>query len=237
VKITYTKNYTDMSRKAANIISAQMILFPRSVLGLATGSTPIGTYRQLIEWYEKGDVDFSEVSSINLDEYVGLMPENVQSYRYYMDTNFFDKTNIDKLKTYLPNGIASDIVTECLHYDELITTLGGIDLQLLGLGHNGHIGFNEPGAAFEKGTHLVNLSDATIRANKRFFDRYEEVPKQAITMGMKSIMQAKKIILIVSGEDKREILKKALYGVVTPQIPASILQLHNDLTVITDFEL
>jgi len=237
MKLIHAKSYADMSRKAANIVSAQIILFPRSVLGLATGSTPLGTYRQLVEWYDKGDIDFGEASSINLDEYVGLVPDNPQSYRHYMDANFFDKINIDKQKTHVPNGITGDIAAECLRYDELITALGGIGLQLLGLGHNGHIGFNEPGASFEKGTHCVRLTDDTIKANKRFFDSYDEVPRQAITMGIKSVMQAKKILLVVSGEDKRDILAKALYGKVTPQIPASILQLHNDLTVITDFEL
>ena len=210
------KDYQDMSRKAANIISAQIIMKPNCVLGLATGSSPVGTYKQLIEWYKKGDLDFSQVTSVNLDEYKGLSPENDQSYRYFMNTNLFDHVNIDKTRTFVPNG------------------LGGVDLQLLGLGHNGHIGFNEPGAAFEKETHCVDLTESTIEANKRFFESEDDVPRQAYTMGIKNIMQAKKILVVVSGEDKAAILKEVLYGPITPEVPASILQLHNDVTIVAD---
>lgn len=236
MKIVYAKNYSDLSRKAANIISAQVILKPNSVLGLATGSTPIGAYKQLIEWYNKGDVDFSLTRSINLDEYVGISNENEQSYRYFMEKNLFAHINIKKENTYVPNGKAEDLEEECKAYDNLIHNLGGIDLQLLGIGHNGHIGFNEPNQAFEKTTHIVELGESTINANARFFGSIEDVPKRAITMGIKSIMQAKKIVLIANGADKEEIIKKALYGPVTPVIPASILQLHPDLTVICCFE-
>lgn len=236
MKIIYAKDYSDLSRKAANIISAQVILKPNSVLGLATGSTPIGAYKQLIEWYDKGDVDFSLTRSINLDEYVGISNENEQSYRYFMEKNLFSHINIKKENTYVPNGRAEDLQDECIAYDTLIQNLGGIDLQLLGIGHNGHIGFNEPNQAFEKTTHIVELGESTINANARFFDSIEDVPKRAITMGIKSIMQAKKIVLIANGADKEEIINKALYGPVTPVIPASILQLHPDLTVICCFE-
>lgn len=236
MKIIYAKDYSDLSRKAANIISAQVILKPNSVLGLATGSTPIGAYKQLIEWYDKGDVDFSLTRSINLDEYVGISNENEQSYRYFMEKNLFSHINIKKENTYVPNGRAEDLQDECKAYDTLIQNLGGIDLQLLGIGHNGHIGFNEPNQAFEKTTHIVELGESTINANARFFDSIEDVPKRAITMGVKSIMQAKKIVLIANGADKEEIINKALYGPVTPVIPASILQLHPDLTVICCFE-
>jgi glucosamine-6-phosphate deaminase len=232
MKIVKATSYQDMSRKAANIISAQVILYPHSVLGLATGSSPIGTYEQLAEWYRKGDIDFSQVTTVNLDEYCGLDENNKQSYRYFMNQHLFSKINIPLEHTYVPNGRAENVETECKRYDELIASLGGIDLQLLGLGHNGHIGFNEPSVAFEKTTHCVNLGESTIEANARFFNSIDEVPKQAITMGIKSIMQAKKILLIVNGEDKKEILHRSLYGPVTPSVPASILQLHPDLTVV-----
>lgn len=228
------KNYQDMSRKAANIISAQIIMKPTCVLGLATGSSPVGTYKQLIEWYNKGDLDFSNVTSINLDEYKGLSPENDQSYRYFMNHNLFNHVNIDKSRTFVPNGLECDSKKACDSYNEIIRKQGGIDLQLLGLGHNGHIGFNEPGAAFEKETHCVDLTESTIEANKRFFASEEDVPRQAYTMGIKNIMQSKKILVVVSGEDKAAILKEVLYGAITPEVPASILQLHNDVTIVAD---
>lgn len=228
------KDYQDMSRKAANIISAQIIMKPNCVLGLATGSSPIGTYRQLIEWYQKGDLDFRHVTSINLDEYKGLRPENEQSYRYFMNTNLFDHVNIEKFRTFVPDGTELDSTKACSSYNEIIRSAGGIDLQLLGLGRNGHIGFNEPGSAFEKETHCVNLTDSTIEANKRFFASEKDVPRKAYTMGIKNIMQAKKILVIVSGEDKADAVQKAFSGPITPSVPASILQLHNDVTLVAD---
>lgn len=228
------KDYKDMSRKAANIISAQVIMKPNCTLGLATGSTPLGIYDQLTEWYKKGDLDFSAVHSVNLDEYRGLPKENDQSYYYFMHKNLFDRVNIRSENTNVPNGMEPDAEKECRRYEKLIADLGGIDLQLLGLGHNGHIGFNEPGEAFEKETHCVDLQERTIEANKRFFDSADEVPRQAYTMGIKTIMQAKKILVAVSGEDKAEIVKKAFFGPVTPTVPASILQMHNDVTVVAD---
>jgi len=221
-----------MSRQAANIISAQVILKPNCVLGLATGSTPIGTYKQLIEWYKKGDIDFSNTLSVNLDEYVGLDSNNDQSYRYFMENNFFKGINIKAQNTYVPCGIAKDLDKECKEYDENIKKLGGIDLQLLGIGIDGHIGFNEPADSFEKNTHIVDLHESTIEANSRFFADIADVPKKAITMGMVSIMQAKRILLIANGKNKEDILNKALFGPITPKIPASILQLHPDITVI-----
>ena len=227
-------DYHDMSRKAANIISAQIIMKPDCVLGLATGSSPVGTYKQLIEWYKKGDLDFSKVTSINLDEYKGLSPDNDQSYRYFMNNNLFDHINIDKSRTFVPDGLEPDARKACNDYNNIIANSGGIDLQLLGLGHNGHIGFNEPGEAFEKETHCVNLTESTIEANKRFFASEADVPRQAYTMGIKSIMQARKILVIVSGESKAAILKEVLYGPITPAVPASILQLHNDVTIVAD---
>lgn len=225
-----------MSRAAANIISAQVIMKPDCVLGLATGSTPIGTYEQLIKWYEKGDLDFSSVTTINLDEYKGLSPENDQSYRYFMNTHLFNHININKSKTYVPDGLEADSEKACSAYNEIIHQYGGIDLQLLGLGNNGHIGFNEPSDIFEKETHCVSLTQSTIDANARFFASMDEVPKEAYTMGIKTIMQAKKIVVVVNGPQKAEIVEKAFFGPITPQVPASILQLHRDVTIIGDEE-
>lgn len=236
MNIYKAKDYKDMSRKAANIISAQVIMKPNCVLGLATGSTPIGTYDQLVEWYNKGDLDFSEVTTVNLDEYKGLPRTNDQSYYYFMHQHLFDRVNIDPERTNVPNGMEPDAEKECGRYEELIRSLGGVDLQLLGLGHNGHIGFNEPGEAFEKETHCVDLTESTIEANKRFFASADDVPKQAYTMGIKTIMQAKKILIVVNGENKADIVERAFFGPVTPEVPASILQLHNDVTLVGDEE-
>lgn len=234
--IYQAKDYKDLSRKAANIISAQVIMKPNAVLGLATGSSPVGTYQQLVEWYKKGDVDFSEVTSVNLDEYKGLSGDNDQSYRYFMNTNFFDHINIKKERTFVPDGTEADSDTACRKYNQIIRSVGGIDLQLLGIGGNGHIGFNEPGEAFETETHCVRLTEATIQANARFFASMDEVPKEAYTMGIKSIMQAKKILLIAAGKSKAEALYQSFFGPVTPNVPASILQLHNDVTIVADEE-
>ena len=234
MKIYKAKDYKDMSRKAANIISAQVIMKPNCVLGLATGSTPIGTYDQLVEWYNKGDLDFSEVTTVNLDEYKGLPRTNDQSYYYFMHQHLFDRVNIDPERTNVPNGMEPDAEKECGRYEELIRSLGGVDLQLLGLEQNGHIGFNEPGEAFEKETHCVDLTESTIEANKRFFASADDVPKQAYTMGIKTIMQAKKILIVVNGENKADIVERAFFGPVTPEVPASILQLHNDVTLVGD---
>ncbi len=226
------KSYDELSRKAAAIIASQVITKPDCVLGLATGSSPVGAYKKLIEGYKNGDIDFSAVTSVNLDEYVGLDGSNDQSYRYFMNTNLFDHINIDKTKTFVPNGKAKDLKTEGANYDKMIKDLGGIDLQLLGIGLDGHIGFNEPDEFFTAATHEVVLDESTIKANARFFANEDEVPKTAITMGMLSIIQAKKVLLIANGAAKKEIVEKAFTGPITPQVPASILQLHPDLTVI-----
>jgi len=236
MRIIKAKSYGDMGRKAANVLSAQVILKSNCVLGLATGATVLGIYEQLIDWYQKGDIDFSGVRTVNLDEYVGLSGDHEQSYRHYMDTNFFRHINIKPENTNLPNGMAENIEEECHRYDALIEGLGGIDLQLLGLGHNGHIGFNEPDEAFEKLTHSVQLKEITRKANARFFENEAQVPKEAITMGIKSIMQAKRIVLCVSGAHKAEILKQVLTEPVTPALPGSILQMHPNLTVVADEE-
>ncbi len=232
MKFITVDTYEKMSRKAANIISAQVIAKPDCVLGLATGSSPVGTYKQLIDWYNKGDIDFSNVTSINLDEYIGLDGSNDQSYRYFMNTNLFDHVNIDKANTFVPNGCAEDMDKECAAYDERIKAYGGIDLQLLGIGLDGHIGFNEPDDVFVKNTHVVDLDESTIEANARFFESINDVPRKAVTMGMGGIMNAKKILLVANGANKKEILEKAFFGPITPEIPASILQLHPDVTVI-----
>lgn len=236
MQIYRARDYSDMSRKAANIISAQVIMKPRCVLGLATGSTPIGIYKQLIDWYNKGDLDFSSVTTINLDEYRALPRESAQSYWRFMHENFFDHVNLDPAKVNLPDGTNMDIDAECARYDTLIHRAGGIDLQLLGIGIDGHIGFNEPGAKFELGTHCVDLSESTIEANQRFFDKKEDVPRQAYTVGIKTIMQARKVLMVVSGKNKAEIVKKSFFGAVTPEVPASILQMHPDFTLVGDEE-
>ena len=232
--IIRTKDYHDMSRKAANIISAQVILKPDCVLGLATGSSPLGTYEQLIKWYEKGDLDFSRVHTVNLDEYVGLDLSSAQSYVYFMHHNLFDHVNIDPANTNIPNGMAKDAGEECRRYDAVIRSLGGVDLQLLGLGVNGHIGFNEPSRYFAKGTHQVALTDITIQANKRFFASADEVPRQAITMGIYDIIQAQRVVMVASGKEKAEAIRKSFFGPITPEVPASILQFHRDFTLVAD---
>ena len=234
MRIYKAKDYNEMSRKAANIISAQIIMKPDAVLGLATGSSPIGTYKQLIDWYNKEDLDFSEIRSVNLDEYKGLDASNPQSYAYFMRHNLFDSVNIKLENTNIPNGLETDIEKECTRYNNIIKSLGGIDLQLLGIGNNGHIGFNEPGEAFEKETHCVKLTENTIQANARFFSSIDEVPTHAYSTGIKNIMQARSILLIASGEAKAEAMYQALFGPITPTVPASILQLHNNVSIVAD---
>ena len=234
MRVYRAKDYKDMSRKAANIISAQIILKPNSVLGLATGSTPIGTYSQLVDWYKKGDLDFSEVTSVNLDEYKGLPGSNEQSYYYFMHQHLFDQVNIQERHTHLPNGMEPDSKKECERYEELIRSLGGVDLQLLGMGHNGHIGFNEPGTSFDSQTHVVDLTDSTIESNSRFFASRDQVPTKAISMGIASIMAAKTIILFAYGDKKADAIFKMVKGPVTEEVPASVLQHHPDVTLILD---
>ena len=234
MRIYECADYRAMSRQAANIISAQVIMKPECVLGLATGSTPIGVYDQLVEWYRKKDLSFLRTRSVNLDEYRGLSGTHEQSYRYFMQTHLFDRVDIRPENTNVPNGLAEDTDAECARYDKVIQDLGGIDLQLLGMGRNGHIGFNEPCDAFIMGTHLVDLTESTIDANKRFFASEEDVPRQALTMGIMHIMQARKILVVVSGEDKADAVAKAFAGPVTPRVPASILQIHPDVVLVGD---
>ena len=228
------EDYEAMSRIAANIISAQIIMKPDCVLGLATGSSPEGTYAQLVEWYKKGDLDFSQVTSVNLDEYRGLSGDNDQSYRYFMNTHLFDHVNIDKSRTFVPNGLEPDSEKACREYDAVVEATGGVDLQLLGIGHNGHIGFNEPAKEFCKNTQCVDLTESTIEANARFFASADDVPKQALTMGIGCIMAARRILLIASGADKADAIYKTVCGPITPECPASILQLHPDVVLVCD---
>ena len=234
MRIIAVKNYDEMSRKAANLIGAQVIMKPDCVLGLATGSTPVGTYKNLIAACEAGDLDFSQVTSVNLDEYKGLSGDHDQSYRYFMNTNLFNHVNINKENTNVPNGLTEDGDAECARYDAVIDEAGGIDLQLLGIGGNGHIGFNEPADIFEKGTHLVTLTEETRQANARFFASIDDVPTHAYTMGVGNIMSAKKVLLLANGEAKAQALYASLFGPVDPRVPASILQLHADVTIIAD---
>jgi len=234
MRLIRAKDYQDASRKVANIISAQVILKPDCVLGLATGSSPLGAYSQLIKWCERGDVDFSKTKTVNFDEYVGLSADHDQSYSYFMHHNFFDHINIDPSNTNLPNGLEMDDAKECARYDKVIRDLGGVDLQLLGIGANGHIGFNEPTVEFVTGTHRVDLTASTIAANSRFFENESMVPRQAYNMGMLDIMQARRVVMIATGANKAQAVYDAFCGPVTPQMPASIMQLHPDFVLVAD---
>lgn len=228
------ENYQQMSKKAAEYIIDRVTNLPSIKLGLATGGTPIGTYKHLIEDYQKNGTSYLNVTTFNLDEYIGLSGENKNSYRYYMNDLFFNHIDINKGKTHIPEGDVSDMQRECLRYEELITENGGIDLQILGIGGNGHIGFNEPGTSFHSKTHIVDLAPSTIEANARFFTQLEEVPTKAITMGISTIMKSKEILLLVSGESKKEALDKLMNGPVDESFPASILKNHPRVTIIAD---
>ena len=232
MKVIKALDYADLSKKAATLIAAQIIRNPKSVLGLATGSTPVGTYAELIALYKQSVIDFAGVTTVNLDEYCGLAADHPQSYAHFMRQKLFDHINIGPGNTHLPDGTATDTAGECLRFEGLIERLGGIDLQLLGIGRNGHIGFNEPGESFPAMTHLTDLTKDTLDANSRFFGPGEKVPTQALSMGIGTIMRARSILLIASGPDKAWALDKTINGPVTPQVPASVLQFHPDVTVI-----
>ena len=234
MRIYQVDTYDEMSLRAGRIMAAHVLQNPRCVLGLATGSTPIGLYKCLIERYDQGILDFSQVRSVNLDEYAGLDGSHDQSYRYFMEQNLFRHINIKRENTNVPDGKAADLAAEGARYDALIRDLGGIDIQLLGMGRNGHIGFNEPCGEFIPGTHEVSLAQSTIDANARFFETIDLVPRKAITMGIASIMQARQVLVVVSGEDKADAVRAAFQGPVTPQCPASILQLHPDVILVGD---
>lgn len=231
LKYCEVETHTEMGAKAADIFAAAILEKPDLTLGLATGTSPIPLYGYLVGMYREGKLDFSAVTTINLDEYIGLPSWHCQSYRYFMDHMLFDQVNIDKSNTHLPDGMAADLKAECTRYDHLLESGGGIDLQLLGVGRNGHIGFNEPAALFSKQTAVVALAEKTIMSNARLFDHIDEVPKTAISMSIKHIMLARKIVLVAGGA-KRDILEKAFHGDITPEVPASVLQMHPDVTVV-----
>ena len=237
LNIIKVKTPEEMGKAAADEFEAVICRKPACVMGLATGSTPMPLYRELIAREKAGLIDFSRVRSANLDEYKGLAPDHPQSYRRFMQENLFDHISIKPENTIVPDGLAADIPAMCEAYERKIEDWGGVDIQLLGIGHDGHIGFNEPGEAFELETHCVDLTAETIEANKRFFDgNVDLVPKQAYTMGIKTIMQARKVLMVANGKGKAEIIKKAFFGPVTPEVPASILQMHPDFTLVGDEE-
>ena len=234
MRIIQTKDYAAMSAKVAALIAAQVVSKPESVLGLATGSTPIGAYRQLVQWHREGGLSFARARTVNLDEYCGLAPDHPQSYRYFMQANLFDHVDVLPENTHMPGGLAADPEAECARYDALIAALSDVDLQLLGLGHNGHIGFNEPGPSFILPTHPVELAESTVNANSRLFASRDEVPRQALTVGIRGMMRARRILVAVNGADKAEAVAKSFAGPVTPEVPASILQLHPDVVLVGD---
>lgn len=233
MKFIIAKDYEEMSKLGADCIIEQIRKKPDSVLGLATGSSPVGTYKYLVDAYNKG-LDFSKISTFNLDEYYGLSPQHPESYMYFMEKNLFKHVNIDRSKIHIPDGLCRDVEKECKSYDEAIVGAGGIDLQLLGIGRNGHIGFNEPGDSLDILTHVANLTESTIEANARFFSSIDEVPKKALTMGMGNIMKSKKILLLAYGESKAEAIALLAGTAVDTNVPATLLLLHRDVTVIAD---
>jgi len=234
MKILVCKDYEELSRKSAEIVVSQVNQKKDSVLGLATGGTPVGMYQELVKSYREGKVDFGKVITFNLDEYYGVDPTNVNSYHYYMNTNFFDHVNIDRKNINIPNGMSKDIEKECREYDEKIQSLGGIDLQILGDGLNGHIGFNEPAKELMSTTHITDLTKETINANARFFEDISQVPTKAITVGMATILRSKKIVVLINGKNKSKIFEKIIGKKITTQIPATLLQLHPDVTIVVD---
>ena len=236
MNLRVVNSYEELSKVAASEFSKVIKEKPNAILGLATGGSPIGMYKELIKMYENKELDFSKITTVNLDEYIGLNPEHSQSYRYFMNDNLFNHINIDVANTFVPNGLAKDLEVECKEYDKRIIELGGIDIQLVGVGNNGHIAFNEPDEHLSAGTHVISLTENTIEANARFFDNIDDVPRTAITMGVGGIMKAKKIILIASGESKAEAIKGLFSGKITTENPASMLQMHRDVTVIVDKE-
>ena len=236
INLIIIKDYDEMSQKAAQIVADIIRTKESPILGLATGSTPVGMYKELVHMYKKGELDFNKTTTFNLDEYYPIHKENKQSYHYFMKENLFNHVNINLSNTYIPNGMSQNSELECLQYDEKIRGIGGVDLQVLGIGSNGHIGFNEPGEFFEPKTQKVNLDQRTIEDNARFFTSIEEVPQQALSMGIGTIMSAKKILLLASGENKAWAIKEMVKGKVTPRIPGSILQFHRDLVVVIDQE-
>lgn len=236
MKLWVVEDYQRLSRLAADFLARAINRKPDIVLGLATGGTPVGMYRELVRMHREEGVDFSRVTSFNLDEYVGLPPGHPQSYRTYMQENLFGQVNMDQTRTHLPRGDAQDLAAECERYEREIARAGGIDIQVLGIGRNGHIGFNEPGSAADTTTRVVELTRSTVEANARYFDAPEQVPTQAVSMGIKTILGAKRILLLAHGPSKAEAVQRMLEGEITPELPASLLRHHPDVTVIVDRE-
>ena len=234
MRILSSRDYNQMSRRAAYVVAGQVLSKPRSVLGLATGETPLGLYRELVRFFQEGDLDFSDVVTFNLDEYLGLPRHDPHSYAWYMEEHLFRFVNVAPERRHIPDGTAADPGAECLRYERTLEAAGGVDLQILGLGRDGHIGFNEPDVKFEKGTHVVELAESTIQANARFFPSPDQVPTRALSMGIKTIMSAKRILLLASGKEKADAIAAAVRGPVTPDLPASVLQLHPDATFVVD---
>ena len=234
MRLIVCDNQQEIANVGADMIAEVVVANPTAVLGLATGSTPVPMYQELIRRYEAGNLDFSSVRSVNLDEYYPLAPDNDQSYRYFMNHQLFDHINIDKNNTNVPDGLAADPAAACKAYEDIIRNLGGIDIQVLGIGGNGHIGFNEPAEALDPLTHLTDLTEDTIKANSRFFESEADVPRYALTMGIGTILSARRIMLIATGEAKAKAIATVLSGKLTTSCPASMLSLHNDVTVICD---
>ena len=237
MEIKPISSYSKMSKLAAKMVAEQIINKPNTVLGLATGSTPLGMYRELVKLYKKGKLNFSKVTTFNLDEYLGISPDHPQSYHYYMYENFFNHVNIEEENIHIPKGDTKDSIQECLNYEREIEKVGGINLQILGIGVNGHVGFNEPDINLETKTHVIQLSDNTITANSRFFKNLDKVPRKAITMGMATIMKSKKIILMAWGAEKKKPILKVISGHIATEVPASLLQVHNDVILIVDKQI
>lgn len=236
MRVIVEENYQEMSKKAALLVASQIRLKPDSVLGLATGSTPLGMYKELIKMYECEEVDFSEVKTFNLDEYCNLSPDNPQSYHYYMQDNLFQHININRDNTYILDGMTDNVEEECRNYDQKLKKAGGIDLQVLGIGPNGHIGFNEPGERLNVTTHQVELTEETIQANSRFFNSRDDVPRKAITVGIATILKAQRILLLASGKNKAQAIQETISGYVSTRVPSSLLQTHPEVTIVVDEE-
>jgi len=236
VRVIVCENYEELSLQGAKLIASQILLKPDCILGLATGSTPVGVYQNLIKMNQDGEVDFKEVTTFNLDEYYPMSPENPQSYRYFMDHQLFNHINIDKSRTFIPNGQTPAPEKECEDYEKKIEAYGGIDFQLLGIGQNGHIGFNEPDDNLNVETHMTDLTASTIEANSRFFETIDEVPKKALTMGIATILKSKRICLLASGLSKYKIVQELLTNDINTNVPATMLKVHPDVTLICDKE-
>lgn len=236
MKIVIVDNYDEMSGRAASYVISQVLGKPDSILGLAAGNTPLGMYRELVKSYDRRELDFSETTLFNLDEYCNLDKDNPRSYSYFMKKNLISQINVKAENVFIPNGMAFDIEEECRNYERMIMEKGGIDLQILGIGQNGHIGFNEPGTDFEAETHLVQLKPSTVEANARYFNNRGEVPTTAISMGIKTIMKSRMLVLLASGEKKADAIKRAINDEISPNLPASILQLHPNVVFIIDNE-